>query len=419
MLVKKGVLIMKEKFIPYCLPDITELEIKEVIDTLKSGWLAKGPKTIEFEKKFAEFVGAKYAVAMNSCTAALHIALVAADIGPGDEVITTSMTFAASVNTILHVGAIPVFVDIDPKTGLMDAEKIEEKITERTKAIVPVHYAGQACDLSRIYDIADKYNLFVSEDAAHAMYTEYKGKRIGNKAQGTVSFSFYATKNLTTGEGGMLVTDSKEIADRARMLITHGMSKNAWNRYAQGSGWMYDIIEPGYKYNMCDIQASLGLTQLSRLPEMQNNRELKAQIYINGLSGVKGLELQSINEGTSKHAWHLFIIRITEEFMVSRNEVIDYLAEKNIGTSVHFIPVHIMSAYSKFANQNILPNTEKWFSEIISLPLYSTLEIEDIKRIVKSIKEISVQNQQVYMEEGLIPLMGSNQKEKDSPADRV
>lgn len=410
---------MTEKFIPYCLPDITESEIKEVIDTLQSGWLAKGPKTLQFEKEFAEYVGAKYAVAMNSCTAALHIALVAADIGPGDEVITTSMTFAASVNTILHVGAIPVFVDIDPETGLMDTGKIEEKITERTKAIVPVHYAGLACDLDRIYDIADKYNLFVSEDAAHAVYTEYKGKRIGHQAQGTVSFSFYATKNLATGEGGMLVTDNKEIADRARMLITHGMSKNAWNRYAKGGSWMYDIEEPGYKYNMCDIQASLGLTQLHRLQEMQSDRELNAQLYTKGLSEIKGLELQQVNDGTSKHAWHLYIIRITEEFPMSRNELIEYLTEKNIGTSVHFIPVHMMSAYSKYRKGSFLPNTERWFDEIISLPLYSTLKIEDIDRIVDSINQISPQKQQVNLERDLIHLISISQKEMASRADRL
>ncbi|MGB6779562.1 DegT/DnrJ/EryC1/StrS family aminotransferase [Planococcus sp. 11815] len=413
---------MTEKFIPYCLPDITELEIKEVVETLQSGWLAKGPKTIEFEKKFAEFVGAKYAVAMNSCTAALHIALVAADIGPGDEVITTSMTFAASVSTILHVGAVPVFVDIDPKTGLMDVEKIEEKITDRTKAIVPVHYAGQACDLDRIYGIAKKYNLFVSEDAAHGIYTEYKGKRLGNQALGTVSFSFYATKNLTTGEGGMLVTESKEIADRARVLITHGMNKNAWKRYAQGGSWMYDIQEPGYKYNMFDVQASLGLAQLERLGEMQNNRESKAQIYIKGLSEVKGLELQKVDGGTSKHAWHLFIIRVTEEFPMSRDELIDYLAEKNIGTSVHFIPVHMMTAYREFGSQSFLPNTEKWFSEIMSLPLYSTLEIEDIDRIVKTINQIPLRKPKDFAEENLIRLISNSQKgmaTPPSPRDRM
>lgn len=377
---------MTEKFIPYCLPDITEAEIKEVVDTLESGWLAKGPKTIEFEEKFADYVGAKYAVAMNSCTAALHIALIAAGVGPGDEVITTSMTFAASVNTILHVGATPVFVDIDAETGLIDVNKIEEKITGKTKAIVPVHYAGQACDLDTIYKIADKHNLFVSEDAAHAIYTEYKGKRIGYKPQGAVSYSFYATKNLATGEGGMLVTDNKEIADRARVLITHGMSKNAWNRYGKGGSWMYDIEEPGYKYNMFDLQAALGLTQLDRLEYMQTKREDVVKIYIEELSEIRGLELQRVNKHTSKHAWHLFIIRVTDEFSLTRDQLIEFMAENNIGTSVHFIPVHMMTAYSSFKNNSSLKKTESWFSEILSLPLYSTLTISEVNRVVNTIK---------------------------------
>lgn len=380
---------MTEKFIPYCLPDITDVEIKEVVDTLESGWLAKGPKTIEFEEKFAEYVGAKYAVAMNSCTAALHIALIAAGVGPGDEVITTSMTFAASVNTILHVGAIPVFVDIDAKTGLIDVSKIEEKITKKTKAIVPVHYAGQACDLDTIYKIAGKHNLFVSEDAAHAIYTEYKGKRIGYKPQGAVSYSFYATKNLATGEGGMLVTDSKEIADRARVLITHGMSRNAWNRYGKGGSWMYDIEEPGYKYNMFDLQAALGLTQLARLEEMQTKREQLVAVYKEGLANIPGIEIPKVNDYTTKNAWHLFIIKINEKFPLSREELIDSLAEKNIGTSVHFIPVHTMTAYKDYRNQSSLKETESWFEQILSLPLYSTLQLTDVERIINTIKVLS------------------------------
>lgn len=379
---------MTEKFIPYCLPDITEVEIKEVVDTLESGWLAKGPKTIEFEEKFAEYVGAKYAIAMNSCTAALHIALIAAGVGPGDEVITTSMTFAASVNTIIHAGATPVFVDIDAETGLIDVSKIEEKITKKTKAIVPVHYAGQACDLDEIYKIADKHNLFVSEDAAHAIYTEYKGKRIGHKPQGAVSYSFYATKNLATGEGGMLVTNSKEIADRARVLITHGMSRNAWNRYGKGGSWMYDIEEPGYKYNMFDLQAALGLTQLERLEEMQTKREEIVKMYIEGLSNISGIELPKVNEYTTRNAWHLFIIKVNSEFPLNREELIDYLAENNIGTSVHFIPVHMMTAYKDYKHQTNLMETEKWFDKILSLPLYSTLQTSDVERIINSIKSL-------------------------------
>nr|WP_222871009.1 DegT/DnrJ/EryC1/StrS aminotransferase family protein [Paenibacillus methanolicus] len=381
--------MIRKGYLPYCLPDITEEEINEVVDTLKSGWLAKGPKTIEFEKQFADYVGAKYAVGMNSATAALHIALCAAGVGPGDEVITTSMTFAASVNTIVHTGATPVFVDIDSNTGCIDPEQIEAKITSKTKAIVPVHYAGQACDLDRIYEIADKYNLFVSEDAAHAIFTQYKGRMIGCKPKGTVSYSFYATKNLATGEGGMLVTDDEEIANKARILVTHGMSRNAWNRYAKGGSWMYDIEEPGYKYNMFDLQAALGMVQLNRLQEMQSRRETLAKIYTSGLKDVKAITLPSIPEFTTTHSWHLFVITLNTN-LISRNDFIDKLNDRNIGTSVHFIPVHQMTAYKRMLGGQILelPNTEKWFENIVSLPLYPTMTDEDVNYVVNEVKNI-------------------------------
>ncbi|MEK5239345.1 DegT/DnrJ/EryC1/StrS family aminotransferase [Paenibacillus sp. FSL L8-0470] len=383
--------IKREKFLPYCLPDITDEEINEVIDTLKSGWLAKGPRTIEFEKKFASYVGAKYAVGMNSATAALHISLLAAGIGAGDEVITTSMTFSASANTIIHTGATPIFADINPNTGCIDPEEIVKKITPRTKAIVPVHYSGQSCDLDRIYQIADEYNLFVSEDAAHALYTQYKGNPIGYKPKGTVSYSFYATKNLATGEGGMLVTDNLEIADRARMLVTHGMSKNAWNRYAKGGSWMYDIEEPGYKYNMFDLQAALGLVQLKRMEEMQNKRSDIADLYNNALSKVRGIDLPSIEENTTTHSWHLYVIKINSEVVnIDRNQFIQELTERNIGTSVHFIPVHLMSAYrNRYGYKDgDLPLTEDWFENIISIPLYSSMSMEDANNVIEAIKDI-------------------------------
>lgn len=382
-------------FLPYCLPDITDKEINEVIDTLKSGWLAKGPRTIEFEKKFAEYVGAKYAVGMNSATAALHISLLSAGIGHGDEVITTPMTFAASANTIIHTGATPVFVDIDPITGCIDPDEIEKKITSKTKAIVPVHYAGQACDLDRIYQIANKYDLFVSEDAAHAIYTRHKGNMIGYKPKGAVSFSFYATKNLATGEGGMLVTDNEEIANRARMLVTHGMSRNAWNRYAKGGSWMYDIEEPGYKYNMFDLQAALGLVQLERLDEMQKRREEIAVVYNNEFKYIEGIEIPRVSEYTTTHSWHLYIIKVNnKKLKIDRNQFITELNERNIGTSVHFIPVHLMSAYKdRFGyEEGDFPNAENWFADIISLPLYSTMSNDDVEHVIEGVKDIINKN---------------------------
>lgn len=381
----------REHFLPYCLPDVTDEEVNEVVETLKSGWLAKGPRTIEFEKQFANYVGAKYAIGMNSATAALHIALLAAGVGPGDEVITTSMTFAASANTIIHTGATPIFADIDPVTGCIDPMEIRKKITPKTKAIVPVHYAGQACDLDEIYKIADEYNLFVSEDAAHAIYTRYKGNLIGHKPKGAVSYSFYATKNLATGEGGMLVTDNEDIANRARMLVTHGMSRNAWNRYAKGGSWMYDIEEPGYKYNMFDIQAALGLVQLRRIEEMQVKREEIARVYTTAFSKIKGLEIPEIKDFTTTHSWHLYLLKVNSEILgINRNEFITALTERNIGTSVHFIPVHLMTAYKKYKySKEDLSNTEQWFDQIVSLPLYPTMSGDDVKSVIAAVSDIA------------------------------
>lgn len=382
--------LKEKKYIPFYRPDISDAEIEEVITTLKSGWLAKGPKTIEFEEKFAQFVGAKHAIGMNSCTAALHISLLAAGIGAGDEVITTPMTFAATVNTIIHTGAKPVLVDIESESGCIDVNKIEEKITKKTKAIVPVHYGGQACDLDRIYEIADKYGLFVSEDAAHALYTRYKGRLIGNKAKGTVSFSFYATKNLCTGEGGMLVTDDDEIAEKARVLSLHGMSKNAWNRYSKGGTWKYDIEYAGFKYNMFDLQAALGIVQLKRIEEMQKKRERIAQIYGEGLKDIEEIELPKPNIFTTQHSWHLYIIRLKiENLRINRDEFIDLLRERGIGTSVHFIPLYYMSAYKDYNfNPKDFPNTEDWWRRIVSLPLYPTMCEDELEYVIENVRDI-------------------------------
>lgn len=383
--------IKREKFLPYCLPDITDDEINETVSTLKSGWLAKGPRTIEFEQSFAEYVGAKYAIGMNSCTASLHIALLAAGIGPGDEVITSPMTFAASANTIIHTGATPVFADIDPETSCIDPNEIVKKITSRTKAIVPVHYSGQACDLDRIYEIAENHGLFVSEDAAHAIYTRYKGRLVGNNPKDAVSFSFYATKNLCTGEGGMLVTNNGTIADKARVLVTHGMSKNAWSRYAKGGTWRYDIEEPGYKYNMFDLQAALGLTQLFRLDNMQKCRERIVNIYNEAFKDIPALRLPKAASNTTTHAWHLYVLQIVLEYLgLDRDQFIMELNERNVGTSVHFIPLHLMNAYRRrFGyNEGDFPNTEKWFEGIISLPLYSKMTEEDAEYVVDAVMDI-------------------------------
>ena len=380
----------RDTFIPYNLPDFTEKEIAEVTDTLKSGWVAKGPRTVEFEKRFAEYVGARHAVAMNSCTAALHVALLSAGIGPGDEVITTPMTFASTASTVIHTGATPVFADIDYRTGCIDPDEIEKKVTKKTKAIVPVHYSGQVCDLDRIYRIADKYGLFVSEDAAHALWSRYKGQLIGNRLKGTAAYSFYATKNLTTGEGGMLVTDDDGIDARARIWAGQGMSHNAWNRYAKGGAWRYDICEPGFKYNMFDIQAALGLVQLSRMEEMQALRLKIAEKYQREFGKIDAVEPPFVPDYTT-HCWHLYVLRIRPELLtIDRDRFITELNERNVGTSVHFIPVTDMSAYTKRFGfrPGDFPNTEKHFERIISLPLYPTLTDEQSDYVVAAVRDI-------------------------------
>lgn len=380
---------IRETYLPYSLPFLEEKEINEVVDTLKSGWVAKGPKTIEFEKRFAEYIGAKHAIAVNSCTAALHLALIAAGVGPGDEVITTPMTFASTANTIVHAGAKPVFADIDPETYCIDPEKIKGKITSKTKAIVPVHYSGQACDMDRIWEIAKENNLFVSEDAAHALYTRYKGDLIGKKGD-TASYSFYATKNICTGEGGMLTTNRDDIAEKARVLSTHGMTKTSWNRYGKGGSWRYDIEFPGYKYNMFDIQAALGLRQLEKLDLMQHRREEIAKAFNEAFKDMIEIETPKPASYT-KHCWHLYVIRVKEEHLkISRDEFIDELTKENIGTSVHFIPVHLMSYYKNTFGfkEGDLPITENYFKEIISLPLYVRMTEEDVEDVIYAVKRI-------------------------------
>lgn len=380
----------RETFLPFCLPDVSEAEIDSVAEAIRSGWWAKGPRTIEFEKRFAAYVGAKHAIGVNSCTAALHLALLTAGVGPGDEVITTPLTFASSASTIVHTGATPVFADIDEDTGCIDPEEIERRVTPRTKAIVPVHYSGAACDLDAIHAIAKAHGLFLSEDAAHAVETSYHGEPIGRHPMGAVSYSFYSTKNLATGEGGMFVTDDDEVAARAGVFSCHGMSRNSWNRYGKGGSYRYDITEFGYKYNMFDLQAALGLVQLARIKEMQAARMQAVRIYEEAFSGIEELRLQRPLPDTV-HSRHLYVLRIRPETLtIDRDRFIEELSARNVGTSVHFIPVHLMSAYrERFGyKQGAYPKAERFFETEISLPMYSRLTREDAVYVVDAVKDI-------------------------------
>jgi UDP-4-amino-4,6-dideoxy-N-acetyl-beta-L-altrosamine transaminase len=377
------------EFIPYALPLIEDEEIKEVIDTLHSNWLSKGPKTVEFEKNFTEYVGANYGLGLNSCTAGLHISQLAAGIGKGDEVITTPYTFVASANTIIHTGATPVFVDIDPVTMNIDPKKIEEKITKNTKAIIPVHFAGYPCDMDSIMEIARKHNLIVIEDAAHAVYTKYKGRMIGSIGDFTC-FSFYATKNLVTGEGGLVTTQNEEWADKMRIMSLHGMSKNAWNRYSDKGSWYYEVEYPGFKYNMTDMQAALGLVQLDKLEKMQKRREEIAQKYNKAFSEIKGLIVPYSDE-ENVHAWHLYVIRLKENsFTIDRGQFIEELKEKGVGTSVHFIPVPMQPYYKQLGyNVEDYPNALAAFNGAISLPLYPKMSDDQVNHVIDAVLDLA------------------------------
>lgn len=381
---------VRDDWMPFCLPDISEAEVQAVSDVVRSGWWAKGPRTIEFEKRFAEYVGAKYCVGLNSCTAALHLSLVAQDIGPGDEVITTPLTFASTANTILHVGATPVFADIDPDTGLIDPKEIEKRITDKTRAIVPVHYSGLAADLDSIGALCDRYNLFLSEDAAHAVETRFNGELIGHHPRGAVSYSFYATKNLACGEGGALVTDDEALYRKAAVLSCHGMSAGSWNRYGKAGSWRYDIEEPGYKYNMFDIQAALASVQLSRMDDMQRRRFEAVQVYEEAFRDVPQLRLQK-TPAYCHHSRHLYILRIVpERLTITRDQFIEELKARNVGVSVHFIALHTMSAYTRrfgFKPEDY-PNAYAFSENEISLPLYASLGADKARYVADAVLDI-------------------------------
>lgn len=380
----------RNEFLPFSKPTIGKEEIDEVIDSLKSGWITTGPKTQQFEEDFKKYIGCKYALSLSSATAGLHLSLMALNIGKDDEVITTAMTFAATINQIELRGAKPVFVDIDLDTLQIEATQIELKITPKTKAIIPVHFAGQACDMDMIYKLAREYNLYVIEDAAHSLGTEYKGEKIGQHSQIAV-FSFHPIKNMTTGEGGMVVTKDEEIAEKIKLLRFHGISKDAWKRYTAKGATQYEILMPGYKYNFMDIQAGLGIWQLKKLDAFIEARRKQAEYYNEAFRDISEITPLSSVKYAIKHAWHLYIIKLElEKIKVNRNEFISLLKEENIGTGVHFEAIHLQPYYRNTYGykEGNLPNTEYASARIISLPLYPLLTQKDQQDVVEAIKRI-------------------------------
>lgn len=378
-------------FLPFALPDISDDEINEVLDSLRSGWLTTGPKTKRFEEEFAAFVGnGVEAIAVNSATAGLHLALEAVGIGPGDEVITTPYTFTATAEVIRYLGADPVFVDSDPNTFNIDPTKIEAAITPRTKAIVPVHFAGLACDMGAILAKARAHGLKVVEDAAHALPTTCNGHLIGTLASDVTVYSFYATKTITTGEGGMIVTRHPELAKRCRTMRLHGISRDAFDRYTSTKpAWHYEVVAPGYKYNMTDIAASLGIHQLRKAHLFQQKRQTMAARYDKALQGLPLLLPPHAPAGDT-HAWHLYVVRLTNDAPVSRDRFIELMAEQGIGCSVHFIPLHLHPYWRDRYNlkPEDFPCALHTYEQAVSLPLYTKMSGDDQERVIRAVQEI-------------------------------
>lgn len=395
---------MRNSFLPFSPPFIGNEEIAEVIDTLRSDWITTGPKVKRFEQEFAAFVGTPDALAVSSCTAALHLALLAFGIGPGDAVVVSPLTFCSAVHVIEHVGATPILVDVEPETLNMDPEKIELAIARarhvglRVKAMMPVHLYGHPCDLDRIIAIAEAHKLAVIEDAAHALPAKHKGRMIGSDC-GTASspratcFSFYATKNLTTAEGGMLVANS-EVLERARVWSLHGMNRDAWKRYGAQGSWSYEVVCPGYKYNMTDLQAALGLVQLRRLCGFHARRREIVAEYTRAFTAFDEVQVPCERPGT-EHAWHLYVLRLNlPTLSIDRNQFIANLNSQKIGSSVHFIPIHFQRYYrEKYGfSEDDFPFASREFLRLVSLPLFPRMSDGDVMDVIAAVTAIVREN---------------------------
>ena len=384
---------VRDSFLVFGRPFLGDEEINEVIDTLRSGWIGTGPKAIRFEQDFAQYVGNKHALAVNSCTAALHLGLIANHIGPGDEVITTPLTFAATANVVMHVGARPVFADIDPITLNIDPANIERAITPKTKAIIPVHFGGLSCDLDSIEAIARQHHLAIIEDAAHATGTRYHGRLIGSATGTLACFSFYANKNLTTAEGGMITTEDDELADRIAVFRLHGLSKHAWQRYSSKKLMLSDALYPGYKYNMPDSVASLGIHQLAKQERFLEIREQYARCYDEAFSNLPGVRLQPRPRDLdqNRHALHLYVLIFDpQQFRVDRNDIMSALLAENIGAALHYRAVHTHPFYRETFGyrHDDFPVAAQVGDNILSLPLTPGMSSHDVEDVITAVNKV-------------------------------
>jgi len=380
-----------EDFIPFHRPSIGREEADELLKVLESGWLTTGPVAHRLEEEFAAYVGCKFALAVNSATSALHLALDAIGLRPGDEVLLPSYTFTATAAVVIHFGASPVLCDSLPGGFNIDPQDIQRRITEKTRAIMPVHIAGQPCDLEALQRIARQHRLHLVEDAAHALPASYRGSRIGNVSELT-AFSFYATKTITTGEGGMLTTNNPGYAERASLMRLHGISGDAWKRYAREGSWYYEVLEAGYKFNLPDLLAALGVAQLAKCDQLWRRRLEIAAIYQERLGAIEEVELPPDTDRESRHSWHLFILRIRPDLLdVTRNTFIEELKQLGIGTSVHFVPLHLQPYYQNRYGyrRGDFPSAEDAYSRCISLPIFPGMTESDVNRVMRAVEKVA------------------------------
>jgi len=380
---------VQEQIIPFHSADVGEPEAQAAAAVVRSGWLTMGAKTIEFEQRFASYVGAKHAVGVNSCTAGLHLALDAIGLKEGDEVLVPTTTFTASAEVVVYFKAKPVLVDVDSETLCIDPVDAERRITSKTRAIIPVHYSGQPCDMDAIQDLAKRYKLHVIEDAAHSLPASYHGVRIGSVSELT-AFSFYATKTLTTGEGGMVTTDNDDLAARMRIMRLHGIGRDAWKRYSAEGSWYYEVLDSGFKYNLTDIQSAIGLVQLDRCDEMRATREKIATRYTKELAVTQTLQFPTVRNNCSS-AWHLYVLRLNlEQVSITRSEMIDKLRERGISCSVHFIPLHMHPFYKQTYgyHKEDFPVASKEYMRYFSLPIFPGMSSSQIDYVIENVIEI-------------------------------
>ncbi|MDM0039470.1 DegT/DnrJ/EryC1/StrS family aminotransferase [Variovorax sp. J22G21] len=383
---------MQPTFLPFALPDIGDEEIAEVADTMRSGWITTGPKAKRFEEAFGTFLGepALHCMAVNSATAGLHLALEALGIGPGDEVVTTSHTFTATAEVVRYLGADVVLVDVDPLTLCIDAALVEAALTPRTKAIIPVHYAGLAADMPALLSLAQKYKLKIVEDAAHALPTTCVGKLVGTLNSDITVFSFYANKTMTTGEGGMIVTRDAALAERMKVMRLHGINRDAFDRFqSKTPAWYYEVVAPGFKYNLTDIAAAMGLVQLAKLPQFLKRRQYLAARYREQLGSLP-LILPADAPAGEVHAWHLYVIRLAPAATVNRDALIQALADRGIGTSVHYVPLHRQPYWrDRYAlKPEMFPHAEAAYQSMVSIPLFTAMTDGDQDRVIAALREI-------------------------------